>query len=208
MLFRSYTYGKHTYLGLIPLNALLTLSSWILTFLSYERYRSIVLPFTRRVRKRVYALICFVIYICMYVYHLIQFLWDLSLLSRNFYYGLRIIGDSVLPTISMYIFYFKMSKVLTAQTLAQDSSQENLQLQRHQVALKTLKSLLAIFTVCVFTIRVLTFTMIFVVVNNKQILGYQYYWLIIHVADFLLLINNIANVFVCSWKIKDFRKFI
>ena len=131
-----------------------TASVWLLTLLSYARYRMVVKPFQRKMTKKkctLFVIACWAVGFCTASYYSSHKEYsdskgcEFTLPTRSWfiYHGLSYIFDSAITSSLMLYFYYKIKKKLLKNELElsrQTSSQKN-----NQTALKTLKYLLTIY---------------------------------------------------------------
>ena len=213
----SCTFGYPFMVSVMPY-----LSCWVLVLISYERYRSITQPFAIRGTKCKYSVFISVILVlcCLsYIPFMIKtkvvddgqsikcedgmkYFSDIEFLVYALF--LRTF-DCFLPAVLLCFFYRRirnwMSKESNQFPLTEESK------RRNSIALKVLRNLIIVYIGSVFPGRLVVTGLH--IEDNFAIDQRKYYFNFVHeLFSFISLLNNLVNVFVYAFMIKDFRRFL
>ena len=202
-----------------------TTSCWMLPLLYYDRYRSIVHPFDRRMKKKV----AFYFWICILVVRILIYVVSIFVLGRNDelsqdYFKEEILVsvvvvciDCVLPFIALIFSYWKISRYLaknninkTTSATASTSSQIQSRRDTNKIASKTIRNLVILNVCLVWPGRILVLALFSYFLGDFTFLLERYllFTVLKEIAYVLILLNNVVNVFVYAVMIKDFRSFL
>lgn len=206
-----------------------TSSCWMLVLLSYERYRSIVHPFNRRLKK-IYV---FYFGICLWVVCLLFHVPKTLLLrgedknSINFDFTESMIllliaafcMDCVMPSIFLALFYWRISRYLkkndVSKTMAESTpSSTSNEIKRPRntniSANKTIRNLVILYVCLVWPGRIVGIVLFFL--NYRNLLLYLenflLFTLLAEIVNLLVLLNSVVNVFVYAIMINGFKSFV
>ena len=211
------------------------ISCWMMVILSYERYRTIVHPFKKRLTKTKYfAAVCIVSCLVISLYldsilrnevtpavgtpgkKCIEIASHYTSIENTLHVISERLLDCVFPVLFMVYFYNKLKTTLFADSQDKAASPSKRKLfnaksqKRKEDALKTLKYLLIIYVVCVFPGRLFGTIAYLISIYNNTIFN-NYLKVLDPVYYFLLFacsLNNMVNVFVFLWMMPDFRRFV
>ena len=209
-------------------------SCWVLTLISFARYRSIVHPMSVKINKKKYGLAGFLIWVIpavINIYDLIKVkkVYD----SEDGTYSCEYVTqeddqiidtqtvvnsvlDSFIPLALMVYFYRKMSKAMHRDEHANTFSLSNQSRLRNRTALQTIKGLTLLFIYTVLTTRVLHFIKnvmrYYYKQNSPKSKFYIVFGIYIHATKPLniplFFSNNMLNVFIYARMIPGFRRFL
>ena len=138
--------------------------------------------------------------------------------SRNTVLGFfvaLICFECLLPSAIMLWFYYKIAAKVKcfhniSKRLNQDQNQEHhLQnYQRKKVALKTLRILIIMYMLFVFPGRLFGFSCVFIFFDAPSVFRQSVFIIAVYFMDIFLYLNNVCNVFVYTWHIVGFRRFL
>ena len=189
-------------------------SCWILVFLSFDRFRSIVHPFKGKFSKRRYLTILIIAVLVLFFYYLT---WDLRSKYTPLSQGgivfseflLVSIMETVVPTALMYWFYRRISRKIQSDMMQSTMPGYNgPSLKRKLKAMYILKLLIAVYIFSIVPGRIyipidqLLFNSLDVSISmttRRHALS---------AAHFLLYVNNRVNVFIYIYLMDDFRRFL
>ena len=206
-------------------------SSWLLVFLSYVRYRSLVQPFKTRISKRKCGAVCFTIWLvsfvnCIYVFINRKLFFEMdyeghlrlqckirtstsNILAYDVSYMFL---DSVFPVALMTHFYRKIKQKID------DDKTNSFELnpqsrQRNHTALKTIRSLIMVYIICVCPARIIyAFLHTVNIYAQREPLFHatliSYISVIRALTVFTYYFNNLLNVFVYAKMMTGFRQFL
>lgn len=200
-------------------------SIWALVLLFYERYKGIVYPFKRKLNKKkyfgltvLYTALSWVLYIpeffevkvdqfdrCVFKKSYSKIEFHCLLIYYRFF-------DTILPATLMFYFRRKISKYVTRisttiRNSSDDSSNQNSRRNRNNIALRTLTHLLGFYTFLIVPWKVLYNIALYLIYFEEELV-IKHNLLILQSATFIFALNNIINVFVYLYLIKDFRQFL
>jgi len=187
---------------------LISLSIWILVLMSIERFRSIVHPFEKKLKKRTFfGMSVFM----MLVFTGLHSSYRFGITAKSSYStGFIVIStiillENILPLAIMVYFYRRIcKKIKESQMPYIEIKHKNDSQKRNKKAMKTLKWLIIIYTFSITPSRIFGIT---ILAANKFNIISSSIWpkLILYT---LFLANNIINVFVYARMMKRFRKFL
>ena len=199
-------------------------SVWLLTLLSYARYRLVVKPFQPKMTKKkctLFVIACWIVSFCTSLILFVNVRYSDD--SKSCYSALTLkqwkinnttifVFESLITLFLMLYFYCKIKKKLLENDLRlprQSSSQK-----RNRTALKTIKYLLIIYATTTCFGRLLYGFAIFIklIIDEESLFGKRkmnvYLWLFEDAIALLGLSNNVVNIFVYIKMIPDFRRFL
>jgi 7 transmembrane receptor (rhodopsin family). len=190
----------------------ISVSCWLLVFLSFERYRNIVHRFKQEITKRQFTLVTILttlFFLASYVSYVLR--KDNLLAVETFLYTLSgyVLMDNMLPITFMCYFYRRISKTLLSAPVVVTTDIANSQrhLQNKKAAQRTLKLLILIYVVCVLPGR-LAITLFYILHQYMGVISLRTTDLLNNAVKFLVCMNNVVNVFVYTKMIVDFRRFV
>eukprot|EP00111_Clytia_hemisphaerica_P004847 TCONS_00013932-protein len=210
-------------------SAILEVSSlaaiWALVLLFYERYKGIVYPFKRKLNKKkyfgltlLYTILSWMLYIPEYFEVKVD-KFERCVLKKSYtkiefhclliYYRLF---DTILPTALMFYFQRKISNYvkrisMTIRTTDNSRNHQNSRQNRNNIALKTLTHLLGFYTFLIVPWKILYNVALYLIYFEEELV-IKHNLQILQSATCVFALNNIINVFVYLYLIKDFRKFL
>ena len=193
---------------------------------SYARYRCIVYPLKKPIRKLTYGFVCALLVIIMYLanIHLLINLKSVILPDRGTVCDFNVsiqqlaahalssyVYDSLIPVVVMLFFYHKMARKTNQDERRNSFTLSNRSRLRNRRALRTIRGLIVLFTVSVVTVRVTMLILRIIVLDWGEsthiIIGM--YFLIAHPFETLLFYsNNMLNVFIYAKMNSGFRRFL
>ena len=211
------TFGLAFTIGTLPF-----LSCWVLVLISYERYRSITQPFAISGTKCKYSIFIFFISVLCSL-PLIPYILKSKIVKCGdrvkcedgmskfngvefvFYvFALRTL-DCFLPAVLLCFFYRRIRNWMLKESnnfpLTEESKRRNV------MALNVLRNLIIVYIACVFPGR-----LVMAGLHIEENFGTgkrKYYFDFLHeLFGLMSLLNNLVNVFVYAFMIKDFRRFL
>jgi len=188
---------------------LISLSIWILVLMSIERFRSIVHPFKKKLKKRTFfgmTVFMMLVFTGLHSSYRFGITAKYSYSTGFIVISTIILLENILPLTIMVYFYRRICKKIKESTDAfhRDKTQERLSQKRNKKAMKTLKWLIIIYTFSITPSRI--FGIAILAANKFNIIGSSIWPKLILYT--LFLTNNIINVFVYACMMKRFRKFL
>ena len=213
------------------------MSFWLVVLISFERYKNIVHPFSKKTSILKYSVIIFVLLLtcgCLTFisteYFFVRHLqvkdgrkmckWDPSLRLKFtpalYHINMNVLGQiAFMPSLLMIYFYRKISNYMKKEqkNSRNENSTKNKIRKRNQKALKVLFMLVIIFGVTSIPSRVYIYIarhfILFSLENTPALqMNYKSLLLIEHVAYLLFLLNNVVNFLVYAFMIVGFRRFL
>ena len=192
-------------------------SCWMLVLLSYERYRSIVHPFKRRLKKK-YA---FYFGICVWCACISAQLSTFLVYEKNRnrfpIFLVAVCMDCFLPSIALLFFYWRISTYLSKNDLSSNtnqvtSSDDETKSRRNtnRSANKTIRNLAILYVCLVWPSRILGFAVL--LIAEYGIVFYcqnqLFFGVLVEILCIFTLVNNAVNVFVYAIMIDGFKSFL
>ena len=189
-------------------STLRSFSCWMLVIISYDRFRSIVHPFKRKLSKQRLLAICtgnlLVIFLLYLPLVLRRTMSDLEGLLWIFCDNTLL--DLIIPFSLMYWFYRRIVRKIKNNTKVQITICNNKHvLEGRSRAIRTLKILIVVYFVCVIPGRVYISTDELLFRHLGISLSYKTQAYLYYAAEALLYLNNMLNVVVYAFTMKDFR---
>ena len=210
------TFGIAFTIGTMPF-----LSCWVLVLISYERYRSITQPFAIRGTKCKYSVFIFIISV------IFSLIWIPFMLKTKVVAGGQSINkcvdgmeyfdhieflayafvlrtmDCFLPAVLLCFFYLRIRNWMLKESNNFPLTEESK--RRNSMALKVLHNLIIVYIACVFPAR-LVMTGLHIEDNFGTGKRKYYFDLVHEILSLVSLLNNLVNVFVYAFMMKDFRR--
>ena len=211
------TFGIGFMIGTLPY-----LSCWVLVLISYERYRSITQPFAISGTKCKYSIfICVILVLCSLPF--VPFMLKSRLVKDGdmvecedgmrkfsgiefllYAFALRTL-DCFLPAVLLCFFYRRIRNWMLNESNDFPLTEESK--RRNSMALNVLRNLIIVYIASVFPGR-LVVTGLHIEDNflNGEL---KYYFKLFHqLFSLISILNNLVNVFVYAFMMKDFRRFL
>ena len=206
---------RKMYIGVkLIVYCLFVTSAWILMFISFLRYRSIVHPLTPLWSKRKFFLgtiFVFLLPLAIGIFEIIQKYITNEEGLVNLRYALTFkCVEYLIPSTLTGVFYFQSRRALKRQNVLDSTENQQQIRRRNKTALKTLKYLMIVYFWTVVLTRSLEITSM---VLSLVLKGDPELFLTLSIAFTILfyvfsLQNNILNVVVYAIVMKDFRHFL
>ena len=211
------------WLGIIK-GGFISSSCWMLPLLYYDRYRSIVHPFKRKLKKR----LAFYVWICILVVRILISVVFKFVIEKNDKMSLdhaieELILSMVevcidfLPLIPLVFFYWRISRYLARNNInkassATASTSNEIQSGRdtNTIASKTIRNLVILYVFLVWPGRILNFVLFFQTLHDIMfpLENYLLLFVLHQIGYVLIFLNSLVNMFVYAVMIKDFRSFL
>ena len=203
-----------------------TASCWILCGLAYDRYRRIKDPMAENFSKKKITLVCLIVWSILFLVAIPQFTntkyypenqicyFDaFKSYSPEFaivYYTFYFMANAVIPLTIFLIVYFKSRNILSSSVNMGGQTGEAIT-ARNKKALKTLKMLIILYTVCV--VPGSLWGLLYSLLGHFLPWFYEFTstdagMMVYFCYHFCICFNNVANFFIYMGRIPEFRKFL
>jgi len=199
------------FLALAFFDTLSLLSCSFLVFISYQRYRQIIHPLRRKIKKRTVLLLTLMLTSFLFGVNSLIFYYDSRIvLTYVVSLFMHLIMETSMSIMVMFYFYRQISLKIYSETLRIDgTSFHKIQIKKKRTALNTLKGLLLVYVVCIVpgrsTFLVIQFLDTYTMLTRRYFTFFNH---LFNAGFYLFNINNMVNIFVYARLVVDFRRFL